>query len=540
MRRLAVFFLLVAACTSNSVTTTTIDRVPPPPSPEASSTTTTMTPTTTVPEPIRVTYEGALPDGTTYTIFMEGVPEEEVTGISGVVMFESASGPVVAGQTHINFNPVEGYDYDNGEYVIPAGGVGSFVLRFYDQVLEELGPDAESIIRSSMIGGSHLGFPRLLLQAPLRWMTLEDEVPAEIEVMYETFVVQPGCGHQAVVCNVFHGIQVIPMDRVAGPARPFEGENVFIDSLAPRPVSDPNYVDPGFIDGVGGADIFWTGEHMIVWGGRFNEVDPSNQGAMLDPESDEWRPVDGPAEIAGLSDPTRAVWLGDEMLVIAEEGVFAGDPVTDIWSRRGDRLAIRPEQAVVAIGDDVYAWIDSGIIRIGSDGQHHDLGHPGYTLQGNWRGSLLDFGGILVAWGTDCLVRRTAIWNGTGWTELETIRNRVCSLGDQVAVVDGELMTWASDADPTYLSDAGDLRWDAYDAVPFPATERPSGPLVMGDRLLVPQFEQGAIFDVANREWTVIDLPGIGSGDQMVWTGDQIIAWYFGVDAWRWIPPESG
>jgi hypothetical protein len=123
---------------------------------------------------------------------------------------------------------------------------------------------------------------------------------------------------------------------------------------------------------------------------------------------------------------------------------------------------------------------------------------------------------------------------------LETIRNRVCSLGDQVAVVDGELITWSSDADPTYLYDAGDLRWDAYDAVPFPPTERPSGPLVMGDRLLVPQFEQGAIFDVANREWTVIDLPGIGSGDQMVWTGDQIIAWYFGLDAWRWTPPESG
>jgi hypothetical protein len=109
-----------------------------------------------------------------------------------------------------------------------------------------------------------------------------------------------------------------------------------------------------------------------------------------------------------------------------------------------------------------------------------------------------------------------------------------------VAVVDGELMTWASDADPTYLYDAGDLRWDAYDPVPLEAIERPSGPLVMGDRLFVPQFDEGAIFDVESRQWTAVDPPGYGFGDLMVWTGNEVISWLLGFDAWRWTPPEGG
>jgi len=538
MRHLAVLVLLAAACTSNSVTTTTIDLLPLPPSPEGSSTTTSP-PTTTVPEPIRIAYEGALPDGTTYTLFIEGVPEEEVTGFDGVVMFEGDSGAVVAGEILISFTPIEDYSYRDGESRIPAGAAGSFIIKFYDDVLEELGADADIITQRSMTGSNHLGFPLLTLASPFRWMTPEDQIPASLQVTYETFVVRQGCGDQAIACNVFHGIQVIPMERVSEPARPFEGENVSIDSTATRLLSDPNRVDPGPLQ-TGDPDVLWTGEEMIVWGGYTDGTDPHNQGAILDPTTGEWRLFDGPDEVAGASGFTRGIWLGDEMMIITEEGVFAGDPSADQWTRAGDGLELRPEDPLGVIDGEVYAWTETGIIRVGRDEAREDLGHPGYTLQGNWRGSLLDFGGNLVAWGTDCLVRRTAIWNGSGWTELETIRNRVCSLGDQVAVVDGELMTWASDADPTYLSDAGDLRWDAYDAVPFPATERPSGPLVMGDRLLVPQFDEGAIFDVANREWTVIDLPGIGSGDQMVWTGDQIIAWYFGVDAWRWIPPESG
>ena len=540
MRHLAVLVLLAAACTSNSVTTTTIDLLPLPPSPEG-PTTTTLTPPTTVPEPIRTTYEGALPDGTTYTVFMEGVPEEEVTGFGGVVMFESASDPGAAAEIQISFHPVEGYSYQDGEYRIPAGATGSFILKFYDHVLDELGPDAESIIQASMTGRDQLGHPTLLLQPPFRWMTPEDEIPAHLEVMYETFVVRQGCGDQAIACNAFHGIQVIALSQLALPAARFQGSNVSIDSSAPRLLSDPNRVDPGPLQTLSSPDVFWIGDEMVVWGGRRNEIDPHNQGAILDPTTAEWRVFDGPDGIVEGTGFTRGIWVGDEMLIITEDGTFAGDPSIDRWARAGEGLELRPEDPLGVIDGEVYAWTHTGIIRIGRDGAREDLGDPGYTLhQGRWRGSLLDFGGHVVASGTDCLVRRTAIWNGSGWTELERIRFRVCSWGDLVAVVEGELITWASDADPTYLYNAGELGWDGYDPVPLPAIERPSGPLVMGDRLFVPQFDEGAIFDVASRQWTVVDPPGHGSGDLMVWTGDEIFSWLLGFDAWRWTPPESG
>ena len=538
MRRLAVFALLVAACTSSTATTTTIDPLPPPPSPTG-PTTTTLTPPTTIPVPIRTTYEGALPDGTTYTVFIEGIPEEEVTGFGGVVMFEGNSGAVVAGETLTSLTPIESYTFQDGESRIPAGSAGSFVLKFYDDVLEELGPDADVIIQRSMTGSNHLGIPQLLLASPFRWMTPEDQIPAHMQVQYETFVVRQGCDDLAIACNVFHGIQVIPMERVSEPARRFEGENVSIDSPATRLLSDPNRVDPGPLQ-TGDPDVLWTGEEMIVWGGYVDGVDPHNQGAILDPTTGEWRLFDGPDAIAEGVGFTRGVWLDDEMMIITEDGVFVGDPSADRWTHGGDGLELRPEDPLGVIDGEVYAWTDTGITHIGQDGAREDLGHPGYTLQGRWRGSLIDFGGLLVAWGTDCLVRRTAIWNGSGWTELETIRFRVCSWGDQVAVVDGELMTWATDADPTYLYNAGELGWDGYDPVPLPAIERPSEPLVMGDRLFVPQFDEGAIFDVASRQWTLVDPPGYGFGDLMVWTGDEVIAWLLGFDAWRWTPPASG
>lgn len=70
----------------------------------------------------------------------------------------------------------------------------------------------------------------------------------------------------------------------------------------------------------------------------------------------------------------------------------------------------------------------------------------------------------------------------------------------------------------------------------------------MGDRILVPQYPTGAIFDPATSAWTLVDLPGHGHDADMVWTGEEILMWgatccygatdpTFRIDAWRWTPP---
>jgi hypothetical protein len=80
----------------------------------------------------------------------------------------------------------------------------------------------------------------------------------------------------------------------------------------------------------------------------------------------------------------------------------------------------------------------------------------------------------------------------------------------------------------------------------------------MGDGLLVPigptawyyygESEQivrvhSVLYDAATEEWLPVDLPGLGNEAQMVWTGEEVLAWggcCWGAvtDAWRWRPPD--
>jgi hypothetical protein len=538
MRRLAVLALVVAACTSNGATTTTIDPVPPPPSPEGSTTTTTLIP---VPVgPIRATYEGTLPDGTTYAVFIEGIPKEKVTGFGGVVMFEGASGAGAAAVTQISFHPIEGNSYQDGEYRISAGDAGSFVLKFYDQVLEELGPDAESIIQASMTGCNYLGLPCLLLKPPFRWMTSEDQIPAHMEVMYETFVVRQGCGDQAVACNAFHGIQVIPLDQVVQPARrPFEGINVLVSSSAPRPTNDPNYVDSGPLRIRDHADVLWTGEEMIVWGGgSASGAGPRTDGAAFNPTTNSWRVLDGPQleEFTG----SRAIMRRDRMLVITPQSTFIGDPIAGVWEDVG--LGYRLENGpMLMIEDDLYAWALAGIAHMDAEFQWSQIPDPGFGGSEPLLGQLLDFGGNLLATGlfsSNCQSRRTSVWSGTEWTELERITFGGCSTANQSAVVQGELLAWSDERDPTYRYNAGDLSWDEDEGVPLPNQEFPPGAIAIGGRMFVPGLGKGAIYDPATRIWTEVTSPGFADSTQMVWTGTEVLAWVDGRDAWRWTPPE--
>lgn len=540
MKRLAVFALLAAACTSNSATTTTIDPLPPPPNPDGSTTTTEPAPP---PETGLIEYEGAFPDGNTFGVFIEGIPREEVTSISGVVMFESSDGPVPAAETIITLTNIAGNSYNDGVYRAQGGGVGGFVLNFYDEVLEELGPDASKTIHRSIRGSNLLSIPLLSLTLPLRWATPDDQLTVPMEVAYETFVVRKGCDEIAVACSPSRGAQVIPMDRVVSPARSFDGEYVFIESTAPRPVMDRNYLDPGPLRVRDSGDVVWTGQEMVVWGGEFGGINYWPDGAAFNPETNTWRMIEGPIGsglefVPGLS---RAVWYRDQMLIVTPTITYLGDPLTGQWAEFGGGFRILPRQPIVAIDDAVYAWTDVGIVQMDRDGNWEELPDPGFGDSDQMSGNLVDFGGNLVAIGVTCNLKEFAIWAGSDWTELEPVRFRDCSAATQTAAFDDELMVWSTNRDPTYVFNAGDLTWEPLASIPAAMTEGPSGPVPIGDRMLVPSWTSSAIYDARSRSWVEIELPGLASSDQMVWTGTEILAWTgkgpYG-DAWRWTPPE--
>src|SRR5207247_926523 len=85
-----------------------------------------------------------------------------------------------------------------------------------------------------------------------------------------------------------------------------------------------------------GAQAVWTGQAMIVWGGAANASTnyvSLNTGGRYDPDSDSWRPT----SIANAPAPRAnhtAVWTGDRMVVWGGDFLDSGgryDPLGDTW-----------------------------------------------------------------------------------------------------------------------------------------------------------------------------------------------------------------
>ena len=96
---------------------------------------------------------------------------------------------------------------------------------------------------------------------------------------------------------------------------------------------------------------------MIVWGGTGPggiAVTPVD-GAAYDPATDEWRPLAAFPEELALG--TRAVWTGDEMVVVSQIGTYSYDPATDQWTERGDGRAPSPWPGRIVYAQGmVYSW----------------------------------------------------------------------------------------------------------------------------------------------------------------------------------------
>lgn len=129
------------------------------------------------------------------------------------------------------------------------------------------------------------------------------------------------------------GRSVDPAPRVVEPPRP---------SATPASAGDvalePGWqeADHGPLASRFGAGGVWTGDEVLIWGGR-NDDGVLGDGAAFDPASRTWRLL-APTRFAGRAWPV-AVWTGTEMVVIGGvdgddrslSGAAAYDPSTDAW-----------------------------------------------------------------------------------------------------------------------------------------------------------------------------------------------------------------
>jgi hypothetical protein len=398
----------------------------------------------------------------------------------------------------------------------------------------------------------------LRLDPPFRWASdYEGRVP--MEVVFETFAVRRGCDEIAVACSSRGGVQVIPLDRLRSIAPLWNDARAFIASQAPRPEWHPSYLPPGPLVRRVLPDVLWTGSEMIVWGGLLQERLGTGlvwlvDGAAYDPETGAWRML-APAPLSEGAD-SRAVWADGVMIVVSSEATLAYDPEADTWTEiaPGRFSSMSPEQ-MVWTGEAVYLWGPGELARLDvGSGEWTLLPGPPLLEEYEFLTELRVFEGRVLAVGMagGCEGLDLTVWDGSEWQSLPPwpdLGGSViadCVNPMLVAVVGDTILVWYDRFGSATFS-VGDSEWVDAGRPTLYGDGLASGAVVLGDRVLIPESTQAALYDPATSTWTRVLIPGWGTSSGMVWTGTEVLKWGTTqcclavppLDAWRWTPPES-
>ncbi len=211
--------VLVAACTSTTVDETTTSAGAPR---------STVTSTTASLPPPTLT-EGRLPDGRDFVLESDvaiGNPE----GVFAVIEVNLEEAPFSGADIGCPtcFQPVLGITtfrlgsgrapvFEHGVYEASSGD-WTMRIEVYEDILEAWGDGIEAdLLQHIRPVNGESGLPSFELSGPFLWAE-DTDVPAFMEVFYDTFVVRRGCGESGVSCSSSGSVQVIPIDEVVAPA----------------------------------------------------------------------------------------------------------------------------------------------------------------------------------------------------------------------------------------------------------------------------------------------------------------------------------
>jgi hypothetical protein len=421
-----------------------------------------------------------------------------------------------------------------------------------DDIQRELGPDAETILVSSMTARTVNGLPVLDLEPPFRFAS-DFEIPVQMMVEYQNFLVMRGCNDDlGAVCSATRAIQVVPSSALFAPVDDVPlPEPLWIESPAPRPTDDPYYMDPGPLSVRGGSSVLWTGKEMLAWGGSTGDntgflVD----GALFDPGTSTWRMLP-PAPIEPQK--TVAVWTGQELIVVGSRQAAAYREEAGWRELAAPDFSVELATASVWDEDQMLLW--SGDQMAAYDpiiGTWQSLSAP--PTAGILRTLHADLG-IVVAVGfreTNCFPLDAYqlvedVWEQLPEVDLGTPTRRGCAIPSTTALVDGRLIAWDTAANETrsMAYDFGTGQWSEVGVLPLHGCESFPHPLTTDSWVLV--FDtcdhDAALFDPAEDTWRLVRPPG--SVGPTIWTGHEVLMWgaaccpgtgspHGQIDAWRW------
>ncbi|MDQ7815380.1 MAG: beta-propeller fold lactonase family protein, partial [Patescibacteria group bacterium] len=255
----------------------------------------------------------------------------------------------------------------------------------------------------------------------------------------------------------------------------------------------------------------WTGSKMIVWGGQNILNVYVNTGAIYDPQTDSWKSVTTTGALSGRGRHS-AVWTGSKMLIWG--GGDAGspfndgalyDPVTDTWTTISTTNA--PQARAGATG----IWTGSKILVWGG-------GNPTVTSTGGL------YDPALNTWQSTTLTNapagrtyHSAVWTGSKmivWGGSDAI-NPISTGG----IYDPVTNSWAA------VTDTG-----------APVARMMHSSVWTGSKMIVwggnngagTDYGTGSLYDPVNNSWTAMtttNAPDERSRMSAVWTGLKMIIW---------------
>ncbi len=283
-----------------------------------------------------------------------------------------------------------------------------------------------------------------------------------------------------------------------------------------------------------GHTLVWTGDAMVVWGGR-TAVDHVADGARYDPALDEWSTLSSVGAPEQRSNHT-AVWSGTEMIVWGGWNEVSGafnspgclfgvccgdylqsggryDPASDSWTATSTAGAPHgvQMQAAVWTGEQMIVW----------GGEFFDE-HP-----------------------VDCSSAQN--WAATGgrydpatdsWTATSLSGNPASRRGPAAVWTGDEMIVWGGSEEDSGRYDPVTNTWTLVDLTGAPEGRKGATAVWTGDRMLAwggappvftnDPFDSGGSYDPVTDSWTEIttaDAPEARSKHVAVWADGTMLIW---------------
>lgn len=261
-----------------------------------------------------------------------------------------------------------------------------------------------------------------------------------------------------------------------------------------------------------GHSAVWTGQEMIVWGGRLGSSYYSASGASYRPGLDSWEAVSAMAAPSARSAHT-AIWTGREMIVW---GGFSGSS----YLGTGGRFCLSNQtwSTVATVGAPagrdahLAVWTGTRMLIWGGRNEDGYLGDGAlYDPTNNtWTALALDNAPETRAWAS-------AVWTGD------------------------RLLVWGGDGTNDYVNSGAQLlftngvpaRWTAISLAGAPSARIGHTAIWTGSRMMIwgghdsgGPLGDGAAYDPANDSWTALavsNAPMARSAHTAIWTGTEMV-----------------